>query len=88
MQAVNDALRHDVHPAIRHRELAAGQVELERPCESRDVTIELAAKSIERRRDLVHAAHRAIRCIAAGVILCGPAFPRLVVLLELLALPQ
>ena len=89
VQAVHDLPRHDVDPAIGHLQLAAREVELPAISRTMQRGDRVRALSVrERRRQLVHAARRVVRRVAARVVLRGPAPAGFVIALQLPAFAQ
>jgi len=82
------AAPHDVDPAVSHLERAHREIELEGAHEVRDVAIEIARKSRERRRELLHAVRGAIGGVASGVVARRPAPSGGIIGAQLTALAQ
>ena len=70
---VGDAFRHDVHPEVGQRDLAALHVELELAGEGADVAVEPTRELGERAGEAVQLVHRGVAGVATRIVFCGPA---------------
>lgn len=88
VQAVVDARRHHVDPAVRHHQRRVAEVEFQLRGIALHMPVDDPAQGVEGGGDLVHAAGRGIGGEPAGVVAAGPFLARRVVMRELQALAQ
>jgi hypothetical protein len=79
VHAVRNLRRHDVHPAIGHRQFPARHVQLERVDERLEMPPQPALQPFERRRGLLHAMGRVVGGIATRIIALRPSHSRFIV---------
>ncbi len=88
MQRVHRAARHDVDPAIGHRQRPLFHVPFDGAGERCDVARELALQHLERGRDALQPMDGTVGGVAAGVVFGGPAPAGRIVQAQLPALFQ